>query len=147
MDDHAGTPRVDAAVLDLIADLFQARLRFLRFRTCVFERRLLLCELQVRPLRVSRVGEADDDIGALARERELVFALLELVGRPLQLFARDEPFLQQRLQLVVLLTEALDFFLRRLQPCARLFDAECAFALRHRLDGGLRFLPLDLRDL
>src|SRR5204863_9729330 len=80
VDDHAGTPRVDAAVLDLIAELFQVRLRFACFRARVFERRLFLCELQPRQLLVSRVGEADDDVSALAREREILFALLELVG-------------------------------------------------------------------
>ena len=116
-------------------------------RAHVLSLRFLLRELQLGSLTIARMGLPDQHVGLPARQRELLFGLLELVGRTPQLFAGDEAFLEERLELVVLLSQALDLLLGELEPGSRLVDGQRPFALRERGDGGLPFLPVQLRDL
>ena len=66
----------------------------------------------------------------LPREDQLLFRLLELVLGARQLVARDEALVEQRLQVLVFLSQALRLLLRALQRGARLFDASARPHLR-----------------
>ena len=132
--DQPGPARVDAAVLDLIDEQL-SRAPAASWPWRAHSRTARPFAPAAAPPAVCRADAraADHDVGAPLRQRELLLALLELVGRLLQLLARDEAFLQQRLQLLVLLAKPARLFLRELQARACFFDAQRAFALGHRL--------------
>ena len=108
---------------------------------------MLLCELQCRALALARVRQRDDDLGAFARERRLLFTLLQLVRGLLQFVARDEALFEQRLQLLVLQAQPLDPLVCQLQARARLRHRERAFAFRHAGERRLGLAPLDVCHL
>ena len=113
----------------------------------MLELRGLLRELQRGALLFARVRQLHDDVGAPARQDQLFLGLLELIVGSRQLVARDEAFVEQRLQVFVLLPQPLGLLLRALQRRLRLFDGQRAFAFGHRLDLGAGLLALALGDL
>src|SRR4029079_463978 len=147
VDHDAWLARVHAARLDQRPHLGELFLGVMHARAQARHLRLALRHLPPRSLFLARRGELLGDVRARARQRQVGLGLVELRGRAAQLFARDEPFLHQRLELRGLLLQARDLLFGELTLRAGLEHRDRPFALRRALDGRGRLQPLPVRDL
>jgi len=106
-----------------------------------------LRQLHGSALRVARVRHLHRDLHPFIREIELFLGLVQGVGGLAQLFLRDEPPAQQRLQLLVLVAKPVHLFLCELKLGPDFVDGQRAVAFGHALDVRDRLLALALGRL
>ena len=106
-----------------------------------------MSQLQLGALPVARVRAFDEHLGSPSRQPEVFLGLFQLVGNPAQLLARDEAFLHERPQAVMLVAQTSDLLLGQLEARLRLVHGQGGLALGKRLDRRLRLLAFDIGNL
>ena len=143
VDDEAGAPRVHAAAAHGGVERGEARVGFHRAHADVLELRFFLREAQRRAPLVVRMRDDREDVGALVREREILFGLRKLVDGFLQLVAADVAVARERLEPAALLAQPQRGAFSEIPRARRFRHCDRPFAVGHGSRVGFRLFLLD----